>query len=108
MELDEKDKGATLVVRGERVELKLQGTTAVLGVEGIETRGMRRRGRRWWREGETQDVRIVIEVVRRIYELEGEADVFDERGKSALVVREEDGEGEGSVQKRKLGNFGEF
>jgi hypothetical protein len=46
MELDEKDKGATLVVRGERVELKLQGTTAVLGVEGIETRGMRRRGRR--------------------------------------------------------------
>jgi hypothetical protein len=53
-------------------------------------------------------VRIVIEMVRRIYELEGEADFFDERGKSALVVREEDGEGEGSVQKRKLGNFGEF
>lgn len=121
MELGEEDKGTTLTLRGERGELELQEATTVLRVEGVETRSSRSRSRSRGRgrkrsrsrseggggEG-AQDVRIVIEMVRRVHEFESEGDLFESRREPALVVRDMDGEGEGSVQKRKLGNFGEF
>jgi hypothetical protein len=120
MELGEEDKGTTLTLRGERGELELQEATTVLRVEGVETRSSRSRSRGRGRKrsrsrseggggGEgAQDVRIVIEMVRRVHEFESEGDLFESRREPALVVRDMDGEGEGSVQKRKLGNFGEF
>lgn len=97
-ELGKEDKRATLTFGGERSELKLQGATTILLVEGMES----------GRGQGTQDVRIVFEMVRGVNKFESEGDVLELRGESALVVRDRDGEGEGSVQKRKLRNFGKF